>query len=241
MGENHIIRIKDADICNGSGTILRNVQLSLDKGEFIYLVGKVGSGKSSLIRTLICEFPFENGEIEICGYDLRNIRKKDIPYLRRQIGVVFQDFQLLMDRTVKENLLFVLGATGWKEKKLMLDRVNEVLAMVGMEDKSGNMPHQLSGGEKQRVVIARALLNNPPVILADEPTGNLDPDTSDQIMQLLMKIHEQRHPAIIMVTHNMEITNRYPQQMYLCEDGCLKAVENPHSIELDDSILEEIF
>lgn len=241
MEEKQLIRISNADIRNGSGVILHNVDLTVDKGEFIYLAGKVGSGKSSLIRTLICEFPFENGEIEICGYNLGKIRRKDIPYLRRQIGVVFQDFQLLMDRTVKENLMFVLGATGWKEKKLMKERVNEVLAMVGMEGKSANMPHQLSGGEKQRVVIARALLNNPPVILADEPTGNLDPDTTDEIMQLLMKIHEQRQPAVIMVTHNMELTNKYPHQLYMCEQGRLKAVENTHILELDDSILEEIF
>ncbi|MBQ0053123.1 MAG: ATP-binding cassette domain-containing protein [Bacteroidales bacterium] len=241
MEEKHLIRISNADIRNGSGVILHNVELTVDKGEFIYLVGKVGSGKSSLIRTLICEFPFENGEIEICGYNLGKIRRKDIPYLRRQIGVVFQDFQLLMDRTVEENLMFVLGATGWKEKKLMKERVNEVLTMVGMEGKSANMPHQLSGGEKQRVVIARALLNNPPVILADEPTGNLDPDTTNEIMQLLMKIHQQRQPAVIMVTHNTEITSRYPHQLYICEQGKLKAVENPHTIELDDSILEEIF
>ena len=216
------VQISDADIVNDDNKILSNVSLEIAKGEFVYLLGKVGSGKSSIIKTLIAELPLKKGKGSIAGYDLWKIKKRNIPYLRRKLGVVFQDFQLLMDRSVEDNLLFVLEATGWKRRREMLDRVKEVLQKVGLRDKISKMPHQLSGGEQQRVAIARALLNNPMVILADEPTGNLDEDTAAEIMNVFSEIHASQRTAILMVTHNRELTRRYPGRVLICENGTVR-------------------
>ena len=176
-----VIEYRDVEILRQELTVLKNVNLSVEEGEFVYLIGKVGSGKSSLIKTMYAEIPIESGEAKVFDYDLAEIRRRDVPMLRRKIGVVFQDFQLLTDRSVADNLLFVLKATGWKDKEEMQERIDEVLKQVGMENKSYKMPHELSGGEQQRVVIARSILNKPKLILADEPTGNLDPETGDII------------------------------------------------------------
>lgn len=220
-GEN-LIRLDGVDIFNGGNLILSNVHFEVDRGEFVYIIGKVGSGKSSVIKSLICELPIEGGSAEVCGYNLHKIRNREIPYLRREIGVVFQDFQLLMDRSVNDNLEFVLSATGWKKESERLERVNEVLEMVGLQTKAHKMPHQLSGGEQQRIAIARALLNNPKLILADEPTGNLDKETAHGIMELLMKIHREEKPAIVMVTHNTELCSDFPGKIMLCKDNSLE-------------------
>ncbi|MBR5856872.1 MAG: ATP-binding cassette domain-containing protein [Bacteroidales bacterium] len=233
-----LISIQGADIVNNGNLILSDVSLEVCKGDFIYLVGKVGSGKSSIIKSIIAEIPLHNGSASVGKYDLVKIKRKQIPFLRRGIGVVFQDFQLLMDRSVMENLIFVLEATGWKKKGDMIKRASEVLDMVGMATKAHKMPHQLSGGEQQRVVIARALLNNPPIILADEPTGNLDPDTTVEIMDLFMKIHKEYSPALIIVTHNRELVKRYPGVMMVCENGTLNMVETELEISFEDDILE---
>ena len=216
------VQISDADIVNDENKILSNVNLEIAKGEFVYLLGKVGSGKSSIIKTLIAELPLKKGKGSIAGFDLWKIKKRNIPYLRRKLGVVFQDFQLLMDRSVEDNLLFVLEATGWKRRKEMLERVKEVLQKVGLRDKISKMPHQLSGGEQQRVAIARALLNNPMVILADEPTGNLDEDTAAEIMNVFSEIHASQRTAILMVTHNKELTRRFPGRVLICENGTVR-------------------
>ncbi len=219
-GEN-LIRLSGVDIFNGGNLILSNVYFEVDRGEFVYIIGKVGSGKSSVIKSLICELPIEGGKAEVCGYNLHKIKNKEIPYLRREVGVVFQDFQLLMDRSVNDNLEFVLSATGWKRESERIERVNEVLEMVGLQTKAHKMPHQLSGGEQQRIAIARALLNNPKLILADEPTGNLDKETAHGIMELLMKIHREEKPAIVMVTHNTELCRDFPGRIMLCKDNSL--------------------
>lgn len=228
-----LIELKEADICNEENLVLSNVNLSVSRGEFVYLVGKVGSGKSSIIKTLIAELPVKRGYARVQEYNLSKIKKKQIPYLRRKIGVVFQDFQLLMDRSVEDNLLFVLQSTGWKNKKEMLARSAQVLSLVGMGTKAHKMPHQLSGGEQQRVAIARALLNNPPIILADEPTGNLDADTAGEIMDLLMRIHEEQHPAVLMVTHNRQLFAKYPGRVMICEKGECKELKGPEEIPID--------
>ena len=217
----NLIRLSGVDIFNGGNLILSNVHFEVDRGEFVYIIGKVGSGKSSVIKSLICELPIEGGKAEVCGYNLHKIKNKEIPYLRRGIGVVFQDFQLLMDRSVNDNLEFVLSATGWKRESERIERVNEVLEMVGLQTKAHKMPHQLSGGEQQRIAIARALLNNPKLILADEPTGNLDKETAHGIMELLMKIHREEKPAIVMVTHNTELCRDFPGRIMLCKDNSL--------------------
>ncbi len=216
-----LIRLSGVDIFNGGNLILSNVNFEVERGEFVYIIGKVGSGKSSVIKSLICELPAEGGVAEVCGYNLHRIKNREIPYLRREIGVVFQDFQLLMDRSVNDNLEFVLSATGWKREKQRVERVNEVLEMVGLQTKAHKMPHQLSGGEQQRVAIARALLNNPRLILADEPTGNLDKETAHGIMDLLMKIHREEKPAIVMVTHNTELCRDFPGKVMLCRENSL--------------------
>lgn len=223
-GEN-LIRLSGVDIFNGGNLILSNVHFEVDRGEFVYIIGKVGSGKSSVIKSLICELPIEGGKAEVCGYNLHKIKNKEIPYLRREVGVVFQDFQLLMDRSVNDNLEFVLSATGWKRECERIERVNEVLEMVGLQTKAHKMPHQLSGGEQQRIAIARALLNNPKLILADEPTGNLDKETAHGIMELLMKIHREERPAIVMVTHNTELCRDFPGRIMLCKDNSLAEYE----------------
>lgn len=196
---------------------MKNVNFQLEEGQFVYLIGRVGSGKSSLMKTMYAEVPIEMGEARIFDYDLSAIRRKDVPMLRRQIGVVFQDFQLLSDRSVYDNLLFVLKATGWKNKTDIDERINEVLSEVGMEHKSYKMPHELSGGEQQRIAIARALLNRPKLILADEPTGNLDQETGHQIMSLLHSICAEG-TAVIMATHNIQLTEDFPARVVKCED-----------------------
>lgn len=213
-----VISFRDADIRGGENTVLYGLDMDVYPGDFLYIVGKVGTGKTSIIRTVIAENRLEKGEGRVCGFDLKNIREKDIPFLRRRLGVVFQDFQLLMDRSVEENLLFVLKATGWKNGGEISGRISDVLEAVGMGHKSHRMPHQLSGGEQQRVAIARALLNRPEVILADEPTGNLDSETAEGIMDLLTRINRERGTAIVMVTHNRTIFDRYPGRVFECKD-----------------------
>ena len=209
------------------------LDMEIYPGDFVYIVGKVGTGKTSIIRTIIAENALGNGTGEACGYSLNGIREKDIPYLRRQMGVVFQDFQLLMDRTVEENLDFVLKATGWKNEKETADRILQVLEAVGMERKAHKMPHQLSGGEQQRIAIARALLNNPQVIIADEPTGNLDEETADGIMKLLTGINKEKGTAIVMVTHNRQIFNKYPGRVMLCKDETCTEQGNDEAIDIE--------
>lgn len=213
-----IIEIRNASIFQKENLVLSDVNLTLNKGEFIYLIGRTGSGKSSLLKTLYGELPARDGIVRVAGYDLTQLRKKDIPYLRRKIGIVFQDFQLLFDRTVEKNLEFVLGATGWKEPKEISNRIDEVLAKVGLADKRKSMPHQLSGGEQQGIAIARALLNDPDVIIADEPTGNLDPDTTLEVMKLLRRISENG-TAVLMATHNYTLMQKYPSRIANCNNG----------------------
>ncbi len=196
--------------------VLKDVNFTLKEGEFVYLIGKVGSGKSSLIKSMYAEIPIADGYAEVLDFDLRNIKRKDIPMLRRQIGIVFQDFQLLSDRNVYENLRFVLDATGWKDKNDIDKRISEVLAEVGMLNKSYKMPHELSGGEQQRIVIARAMLNKPRLILADEPTGNLDPATGEQIVRRLHEISKSG-TAVVMATHNLSFVQQFPGRVIRCE------------------------
>ena len=218
-----IISFKNADILNSEATVIYGFNVDIYPGDFVYIVGKVGTGKTSIIRTIIAENPLHKGKGSVCGYNLVNMREKDIPYLRRKMGVVFQDFQLLMDRSVEENLLFVLRATGWKSEALMQKRIHEVLTAVGMERKLHKMPHQLSGGEQQRIAIARSLLNEPEVIIADEPTGNLDNETADGIMKLLTGINKEKGTAIVMVTHNRQIFEKYPGRVMVCkEETCFE-------------------
>ena len=212
-----IIDYKNVEVLRKELLVLKNVNFQLEEGQFVYLIGRVGSGKSSLMKTMYAEVPIEMGEARIFDYDLSAIRRKDVPMLRRQIGVVFQDFQLLSDRSVYDNLLFVLKATGWKNKTDIDERINEVLSEVGMEHKSYKMPHELSGGEQQRIAIARALLNRPKLIRADEPTGNLDQETGHQIMSLLHRICAEG-TAVIMATHNIQLTEDFPARVVKCED-----------------------
>jgi cell division transport system ATP-binding protein len=226
-----IIELTDCTIWQQDHLVLTNVSLSVGKGEFIYLVGKVGSGKSSLIKTLNAQLPLKGGTALVAGYNLSDIRKKDIPYLRRKIGIVFQDFQLLTDRSVNENLEFVLKATGWKNKQEIETRIGEVLDKVGLGLKGYKMPHQLSGGEQQRVVIGRALLNDPDIILADEPTGNLDPETSEGIIRLLTDISRTGR-AVIVATHNYTLLKKFSARTLKCEDGKLLQVKEDEEIEL---------
>lgn len=212
-----LVIFRDADVMNGENTVLFGLDMEVRAGDFIYIVGKVGTGKTSIIRTIIAETALRRGEASVCGYDLNTIKSKEIPLLRRKIGVVFQDFQLLMDRSVEDNLRFVLEATGWKDKAKISARIAEVLEDVGMGRKIHKMPHQLSGGEQQRIAIARALLNKPVLIVADEPTGNLDGETAEGIMQLLSTINAQG-TAILMVTHNRSICERFPGRIFECRD-----------------------
>lgn len=215
-----ILTLENIEICRNENVILRNGSLKLHEGEFIYVIGKVGSGKSSLLKSLYCEIPVSQGEARLMGYDLRKIKRREIPYLRRKLGIVFQDFQLLTDRTVIKNLEFALKVTGWKKKRDIKARIEEVLQQVGMQNKGYKMPHELSGGEQQRIVIARALLNSPKLILADEPTGNLDPETSGQIVQLLHDICS-KGTAVVMTTHNYTLVHNYPARIVKCENACL--------------------
>ncbi|MER3464870.1 MAG: phosphonate ABC transporter ATP-binding protein [Chitinophagaceae bacterium] len=216
-----IISIRNADINQGDNLVLQNVNLDVHKGEFVYLVGKTGTGKSSLLKTLYGELPLKQGNATVAGFDLRQLTWKTVPYLRRTLGVVFQDFQLLTDRNVNENLKFVLKATGWKDEKLMNEKIADVLDKVGLKSKGFKMPFELSGGEQQRIDIARALLNSPKLILADEPTGNLDPETSDEIMQLLFHISRDFGTAIVMATHDYMVIQKYPARMVRTERGAV--------------------
>ena len=231
-----IISFKDADIVNGEATVIYNLDMNVFPGDFVYIVGKVGTGKTSIIRTIIAENPLYKGSGKACGYELAGIKDKDIPYLRRKMGVVFQDFQLLMDRTVEENLQFVLKATGWKDSDAMSKRITEVLDAVGMGLKAHKMPHQLSGGEQQRIAIARSLLNEPEVIIADEPTGNLDNETADGIMKLLTGINKEKGTAIVMVTHNRQIFEKYPGRVMVCKDETCVEQSSEDVIDLELTI-----
>lgn len=217
-----IISFKNADIVNGETTVIYGLDMEVRKGDFVYIIGKVGSGKTSVIRTIIAENPLHKGSGQVCGYNLSTIKDKDIPFLRRKMGVVFQDFQLLMDRSVEDNLSFVLKATGWKDQSEIAKKIDEVLKATGMSHKSHKMPYQLSGGEQQRIAIARALLNSPSVIIADEPTGNLDPETAEGIMQLLTGINRERGTAVVMVTHNKYIVEQYKGRVFNCADETCK-------------------
>lgn len=214
-----IIEIHHANIYQGNNLILQDVNLTVNKGEFVYLVGKTGTGKSSLLKTLYGELPLTEGESTVAGFALRNMDWRKVPYLRRNLGVVFQDFQLLTDRNVNNNLKFVLKATGWTDERLMDDKILEVLEKVGLKAKGFKMPFELSGGEQQRVDIARALLNSPKLILADEPTGNLDPETSDEIMNLLFHISRDFNTAIVMATHDYIVVQKFPARMIRTERG----------------------
>ena len=215
---NTLIAFSNAGILNGEVPVLYGVNLEISRGDFVYIIGKVGTGKTSIIRTLTGENRLGGGEASVCGFSLGKLRPKDIPLLRRKIGVVFQDSQLLMDRNVEDNLLFVLRSTGWTDKERMHAKVENVLLAVGMETKAHKMPHQLSGGEQQRVAIARAILNEPELILADEPTGNLDAETADGIMSLLYDINKIRGTAVVIVTHNLSIIEKYPGRVFVCKD-----------------------
>ena len=214
-----LVSLKNANIYQGTNLILQDVNINVDKGEFVYLVGKTGTGKSSLLKTLYGDLPLKEGEGVVAGYNLKQMDWKKVPFLRRSLGVVFQDFQLLTDRNVHENLKFVLRATGWKDNKLMEEKINDVLDKVGLKSKGFKMPFEMSGGEQQRVDIARALLNSPKLVLADEPTGNLDPETSDEIMQLLFQIAKDYNTTVIMATHDYIVINRYPARMLKTEKG----------------------
>ena len=231
-----IISFRNADIAGGDATVIYNLDMDIYPGDFVYIVGKVGTGKTSIIRTIIAESKLKKGSGHVCGYGLRTMREKEIPFLRRKLGVVFQDFQLLMDRSVEDNLLFVLKATGWKSDVLISKRISEVLNAVGMERKAHKMPYQLSGGEQQRIAIARALLNEPEVITADEPTGNLDNETADGIMKLLTGINRDKGTAIVMVTHNRQIFEKYQGRVMVCRDETCTEQKDDDIIDLELTI-----
>ena len=235
MAIDTVIKLENANIYQEGNLVLSEVNLELNKSEFAFLIGKTGSGKSSILQTLYAELELNEGEGLVDEYNLRKIKSKEIPFLRRKLGIIFQDFQLLTDRTIHDNLLFVLKATGWKKKNEIEERILEVLQKVKLEDKLHKLPNQLSGGEQQRVVIARALLNNPDIILADEPTGNLDPETSEEIMQILFDIKNSGR-AILMATHNYTILKKYPEKTFKCEAGNLISLNNNE--EIDMSILD---
>lgn len=223
MAENSvpILSFSEADILNGESVVVYGLDMQVYPGQLVYIIGKVGSGKTSIFRTVTAENRLGKGAGQVCGFDLARLRRREIPQLRRRIGVIFQDFQLLMDRSVEDNLSFVLKATGWKDASAVHKRIREVLEAVGMQTKAHKMPHQLSGGEQQRIAIARAILNDPEVILADEPTGNLDDETAEGILQLLQQINREKGTAIVMVTHNRSICTRYPGRVFeLRDESC---------------------
>ena len=226
MEENNtpVISFSGADILGGDNVVVYGLDLQVFPGQLVYILGKVGSGKTSIFRTITAENRLAKGDGQVCGYDLATLRARDVPQLRRRIGVVFQDFQLLMDRTVEDNLSFVLRSTGWKDRAAIAKRIDEVLAAVGMTTKAHKMPHQLSGGEQQRIAIARAILNSPEVILADEPTGNLDEETAEGILQLLQQINREKGTAIVMVTHNRSICQRYPGRIFETRDESCREI-----------------
>lgn len=219
-----VLEISNANIYQGDSLILSDVNIQVSRSEFVYLVGKTGTGKSSLLKTLYGELPLKNGSATVAGFDLKDLTWKTVPFLRRNIGIVFQDFQLLTDRNVHDNLKFVLRATGWNNEKEIEDKIDEVLGKVGLKTKGFKYPYELSGGEQQRVDIARALLNSPRLILADEPTGNLDPETTDEIMNLLFQISRDLGTAIVMATHDYMVINKYPARMIRTEGG--KVIDN---------------
>lgn len=216
---NEVIALTNADIYQKETLVLSDVNFSIKEGEFVYLIGKTGSGKSSLLKTLYADLWLEKGSGTVAGFQLEKITHKEVPYLRRKIGIIFQDFQLLTDRSVHNNLRFFMGAMGWKEKEEIDNRIAEVLDLVGLPDVLKKMPHQLSGGEQQRIAIARALLNHPEILLADEPTGNLDPEKSVEILKLFFKINEVSKTAILMATHGLDLIERYPKRTLYCEGG----------------------
>lgn len=224
MKEKPLIKYNDVSLNIEENTILKDVSFELKRNDFLYVIGRVGSGKSTLLKSIYAELPIEEGEAWVFDYDMSILKRKNIPFLRRRIGIVFQDFQLLIDRSVEKNLEFVLKATGWENKKVIKDRINEVLVQVNMQNKAYKMPHELSGGEQQRIVIARALLNSPSLILADEPTGNLDPETGNQIVELLHSI-SQKEAAVIMSTHNYSIVQNFPGKVMKCENMNLTEVD----------------
>ncbi|WP_295716373.1 ATP-binding cassette domain-containing protein [Mucilaginibacter sp.] len=215
---NSIIKLNNVDIFQQAHLVLSNVNLHVDKGDFVWLIGSTGSGKSSLLKVIYGDLAIKSGTGTACGYELSKLPSRDVPYLRRKLGIVFQDFQLLTDRSIEQNLLFVMRATGWKDKKLIAERTLDVLEKVGLRSKLKKMPHELSGGEQQRVVIARALLNDPEIILADEPTGNLDPETSEEIVLLLKQI-SQMGTAVLIATHDYHIIRTFPSRIIKCENG----------------------
>lgn len=229
-----LIDLNDVALCHEDNTVLSHVNFQVDRGDFVYIVGKVGSGKSTLLKSLYGEVPVKQGQARILDYDLRKLKNKHIPPLRRKLGIVFQNFELLHDHTVRQNLDFVLRATGWK-KKLRPARMEEVMELVGLADKMDHYPHELSGGEQQRVCIARALLNHPEIILADEPIGNLDTETSRQIMQLLLDIRE-KGTAVVMVTHNLHLLSEFPGIVYQLQDGEIRLVTEEYNQAMELSI-----
>lgn len=232
-----LIDYQKVNIYQQEKLILEDVDFHVDEGEFIYIIGKVGSGKSSLLKTIYCELDVEEDETEkaeVLGRDLKSIRRKEVPALRREMGIIFQDFQLLHDRSVYKNLKFVLKATGWKNKEEIRQRIDEVLNAVGMTEKKDSMPHELSGGEQQRIAIARSLLNHPKIIIADEPTGNLDPETANRIVKLLKEITSQG-TAVVMSTHNIPMLDRFPGIVYCCKDGRMDDVTKDYNkLDLSD-------
>jgi cell division transport system ATP-binding protein len=233
--EEAIIDVQNASIFQADHLVLTNVCLQVGKGEFVYLIGKVGSGKSSLIKTFTAEIPLKTGTARVGKYMLHELKRRQVPHLRRSLGIVFQDFQLLNDRSVEKNLEFVLKATGWKNDTTIQTRISEVLERVGLERKGFKMPHQLSGGEQQRVVIARALLNNPDIILADEPTGNLDPETSADIMKILLEISTSGR-AVVMATHNYTLLKKFPARTLRCENSQVSEVQENSEIDFSSLI-----
>jgi cell division transport system ATP-binding protein len=219
MIDNTIVHLSDAQIYQNENLVLSNVNIKITKGEFVYLIGKTGSGKSSLLKTLYAALPLQQGKGLVAGFDLKSLTRKTIPLLRRKMGIIFQDFNLLSDRTIEENLLFSLKAMGWKSKIAMKDRIQDMLEKVDLKGKNHKMPHAVSGGEQQRVVIARALLNHPSIIVADEPTGNLDPETSDDILLLLRKLAQENDTSVLFATHDYRILENFPARIIRCHSG----------------------
>lgn len=224
FSEEPVLKVSDASILQEGYPVLKDISFEIGKGEFVYLIGRTGSGKSSLLKTFYADLAFKNGDIRVAGYGISQIKAKEIPFLRRKIGIIFQDFELFYDRTVSENLEFVMRATGWKEKAKMKSRMAEVLMRVGLGAVSNKMPHQLSGGEQQRVVVARALINEPQILFADEPTGNLDPEVAEGIFKLFQEINRSG-TAILMATHNHNFLDKFPSRVLKCEDGAVRDSE----------------